>query len=217
MLVKTGKHLRQHFVAYLALFVALGGTSVAASNALVPKNSVGSAQVINGSLLKKDFKAGQLPRGARGPAGARGAAGAAGPAGPAGAAGAPGQTGPPGPPGAARAYGEVSFAGTVTRSKNVVSVTNPAGGVFCITVAPSIDTATTGVVVTADYSQDFTGYSPNDRAAIIEFSSDPLDCPAGSFEVVTGYRQPTSTGSIDGDIRTEDNVPANQGFFFVVP
>ena len=41
MLVMSGRHLRQHFVAYLALFVALGGTSFAAANALVPSNSVG--------------------------------------------------------------------------------------------------------------------------------------------------------------------------------
>jgi hypothetical protein len=96
MLIKSGQHLRQHSVAYLALFVALGGTSFAAANALVPKNSVGTAQVINGSLLKKDFRAGQLPRGARGargPAGGRGATGAqglVGPAGPAGVQGPPG-------------------------------------------------------------------------------------------------------------------------------
>src|SRR6478736_2327181 len=69
MLNRSSRHLRQHFVAYLALFVALGGTSMAASSALVPKNSVGTRQVINGSLLKKDFKSGQLPRGPQGPAG----------------------------------------------------------------------------------------------------------------------------------------------------
>jgi hypothetical protein len=32
-----------------------------ASSALLPANSVGTKQVINHSLLKKDFKAGQLP------------------------------------------------------------------------------------------------------------------------------------------------------------
>ena len=47
-------------VASIALLVALGGTSAAAV-ALVPKNSVGSDQVINGSLKNKDFKDGVLP------------------------------------------------------------------------------------------------------------------------------------------------------------
>jgi len=64
-----GRHLRRNLVAYLALLVALSGTGYAATTTLLPKNSVGSAQVINGSLLKRDFKAGQLPRGPRGPRG----------------------------------------------------------------------------------------------------------------------------------------------------
>jgi hypothetical protein len=88
-------------VACLALAVALSGVGYAALR--LPANSVGTRQVINGSLLKQDFKTGQLPRGARGPqgltgpAGAAGPAGATGPAGPAGPAGAAGQDGPPGP------------------------------------------------------------------------------------------------------------------------
>ena len=90
MLRGIAAYMRRHHLALLALFVALGGTSVAAGNALLPKNSVGSPQVINGSLQKGDLSAraqAQL-RGARGAPGARGAAGPTGPAGPiAGAAG----------------------------------------------------------------------------------------------------------------------------------
>lgn len=80
-------------IACVALGVALSGTGIAATVALAP-NSVGTPQlknnavttlkVKNGSLLKGDFKAGQIPAGPAGPAGAAGAAGAAGPAGPAG-------------------------------------------------------------------------------------------------------------------------------------
>lgn len=79
-------------IAVIALVVALGGTSYAAVT--LPKNSVGTAQlknnavnslkVANGSLLKADFKSGQIPPGPAGPAGPAGAAGAAGAAGPAG-------------------------------------------------------------------------------------------------------------------------------------
>jgi hypothetical protein len=47
-------------VASLALLVALGGTSVAAVSRLGPKNSVGSDQVINGSLRNVDFKPGEV-------------------------------------------------------------------------------------------------------------------------------------------------------------
>jgi hypothetical protein len=62
--------------ATLALVIALGGTSYAAIK--LPRNSVSSVQVKDRSLLKKDFRTGQLPRGKTG---------AQGPAGPAGAAG----------------------------------------------------------------------------------------------------------------------------------
>jgi hypothetical protein len=79
-------------VACIALAVALGGTSYAAI--VLPANSVGTKQLVNGavvaakvkghSLVAANFKAGELPPG---PKGADGLAGAAGPTGPAGAKG----------------------------------------------------------------------------------------------------------------------------------
>jgi hypothetical protein len=68
-----GKHLRRHLVAYLALFVALSSTGYAASSKLLPKNSVGSAQVVNGSLQRIDLSRRAVAslrgqRGVRGPA-----------------------------------------------------------------------------------------------------------------------------------------------------
>ena len=89
-------------VAYLALFVALGGTSYGVATGSIDgreikNNSVGSKDlrnndirsrdVRNGALLSADFKAGQLP------AGARGATGPPGPQGARGPAGAPGRDG----------------------------------------------------------------------------------------------------------------------------
>jgi hypothetical protein len=96
--------LRRNLVAYLALFVALSSTGYAASEKLLPRNSVGSAQVINGSLQKADLsgKAIAALHGARGPrglTGARGAQGAAGPTGAQGSQGVAGQAGPQGPQG----------------------------------------------------------------------------------------------------------------------
>src|SRR3954451_15061341 len=98
------RHMRTHLVAYLALFFALGGTSIAAVNAL-PKNSVGSPQIKNGSVQKVDISRRTVStlrglRGLRGPAGTQGPAGTLGPAGtqgPAGPAGAQGDQGPAGP------------------------------------------------------------------------------------------------------------------------
>jgi hypothetical protein len=67
-------------VACIALAVALGGTSYAAVN-LAPgsvgnkqlkRNAVTGLKVKDRSLLARDFKAGQLPRGARGLKGDKG-------------------------------------------------------------------------------------------------------------------------------------------------
>jgi hypothetical protein len=89
-------------ISLVALFVALGGTSLAAVDALAPRNSVGSAQVINGSLQKQDLgkKAVAALKGNAGPAGPPGPAGTAGPQGAAGPAGASGPRGATGPQGA---------------------------------------------------------------------------------------------------------------------
>jgi hypothetical protein len=110
---------QRHAFALLALFVALSGSSVAAYAAatkLLPKNSVGSAQVINGSLKKVDLskKATAALRGVRGPQGPQGAAGPAGPAGqqgPKGDTGVPGATGQPGGQGPAGLSGPAAARG----------------------------------------------------------------------------------------------------------
>jgi hypothetical protein len=65
--------------ATLALVIALGGTSYAAIK--LPKNSVSTLQVKDRSLLKKDFRPGQLPAGKKGATGAQGPEGPAGPGG----------------------------------------------------------------------------------------------------------------------------------------
>lgn len=85
-------------MATIAVFVALGGGSYAAVTTLA-KNSVGTKQVRDRSLLARDFRKGQLKRGPAGPVGPAGPAGAVGPAGPAGPAGEPGAPGTPGTPG----------------------------------------------------------------------------------------------------------------------
>jgi hypothetical protein len=119
-------------MATIGVFLALGGTSVAAES--LEKNSVSSNQVKNSSLtgndiknsslttsdvkdkslLAKDFKAGQLPRGARGAAGSRGAAGATG------ATGSSGLTGGTGPAAA-------SFLGGQFNAGNTAGFVSPVG------------------------------------------------------------------------------------------
>jgi len=113
-------------ISSISLFVALGGTAYAVTS--LPKNSVGSRQVINGSLEKVDLSNGAVAalkgnRGARGPAGPAGAQGASGPAGPAGAQGA---SGPAGVRGAGiQIVARVRDAGAVTSGAPNVAVSWP--------------------------------------------------------------------------------------------
>lgn len=77
---KLGAHIRAHCVGYVALFIALGGTSYAAIK--LPANSVGNRQVKNnaitsgkvrdGALRAQDLAPGTVRRGVRGPAGPAG-------------------------------------------------------------------------------------------------------------------------------------------------
>ncbi len=146
------RYVRRHHLALLALFVALGGTSLAAASALLPRNSVGSAQVINGSLGKIDLskKARAALHGAPGPRGSQGPQGAQGPQGPAGA------PGPPGPTGSAVAYAHVNADGTLdaANSKNVASgnVARAFKGVYCfsgLSFTPHAVAVTIGAGVSA--------------------------------------------------------------------
>ena len=106
----------------IALFVALGGTSYAALE--LPKDSdgareikagaVASADVRDGSLRARDFRAADLPAG---PAGPKGDAGAAGAQGPKGETGPAGPQGPKGEAGERGPQGERGATGTVDTSQ----------------------------------------------------------------------------------------------------
>jgi hypothetical protein len=114
-------------VAMIALFVAFSGTGYAAVK--IARNSITSIHVKDRSLLAKDFKSGQIPRGP---------AGAAGPA------------GPTGPAGAATASARVLSGGDGddprARGINDAGVSKPAAGVYCI----DIEGGAVNVVATLD-------------------------------------------------------------------
>ena len=103
-------------ISILALMVALGGTAYASG--LLPRHSVGTAQlkknavvsskVKNGSLLKRDFRAGQLPAGPKGDTGA---------------------------PGSVLGWATIQGNGTIFNfggQLGAPTVTHPATGVYCL-------------------------------------------------------------------------------------
>jgi hypothetical protein len=159
-------------ISLVALFVALGGTGYAAFS--IPKNSVGSAQIVNRSVRAVDLSR-KTVAALAGKRGADGAAGTQGPAGP------QGPTGPAGAAGTARAYAEVdnttpSFV--TARTKNFTAVTRVDEGIYCLTPAAGIDPRT---VATAT-AQEFELSSTDGFVMVVGSGS---DCPAGQFEVET--------------------------------
>jgi hypothetical protein len=150
MLGKTASYINRHHLALFALFFALGGTSFAAGNALLPGNSVGTKQVINGSLQTNDLSnkarsALKGNRGLRGPAGARGAHGATGAQ---GVQGAPGQS-------ATKLFVALDADGTLTKNSGATLATKAGTGVYRI----SFNTDITNCVYLGSAGQDAGGVS----------------------------------------------------------
>jgi len=152
------RHLRRNAVAYLALFVALGGTSFAAAAVITGKNvkngsltgkdvknsSLTGGDVKNESLTPKDFNGSvQGPKGDTGPQGPKGDTGA---------------RGLPGADGAARAYGYVTGAGNVNaeQSKGIAAVARIDAGLYCVWLAPSVDVSKVVAIATRPSGQSST-------------------------------------------------------------
>jgi hypothetical protein len=178
-------------VAYLALFVALGGSSYAAvtleRNSVrtkhIARGAVTSAKVRNYSLLARDFATGQLPTGPKGDTGAKGEKGDPGSP---GSPGSPGQPGADGAPGTARAYGRVtgcvSAFCTITRNKDIAYAVNVGSGRYCVgvnNITPADSVAIVSVASTA-----FGG-------GVVEWRSNQA-CVASEFEIQT-YVQPQTS------------------------
>ena len=136
MLGTTASYINRHHLALFALFFALGGTSFAAGNALLPGNSVGTKQVINGSLQTNDLSktarsALKGNTGLRGPAGPAGAQGAQGAQGATGATGAQGVQGVPGQS-ATKLFVALDGDGTLTKNSGATLATKAGTGVYRI-------------------------------------------------------------------------------------
>jgi len=205
MRAKFLRFLGGNTIALVALFLALGGTTYAASTALIGKNTVASPQVVNGSLQAKDLSK-QARKALKGNRGLRGLRGLQGPKGATGAAGAMGAKGDTGAAGTARAYATVSPAGVLdaAHSKNIAAVSKASTGIYCITPAAGIDPATTSPVATLDANPGFLANGE------IYVETTPVSCTATQVEVLT--RQQSITA---GPTLTSANT--DSGFTVVIP
>ena len=198
MLRRIASYMKRHHLALLALFVALGGTSFAAGNALLARNSVGTAQVINGSLqtidLRKDalkaLKGNTGPRGPAGTQGAPGAPGAPGATGAQGVQGSPGATGAQGAPGApgqpaTKLFVAMDADGTLTKNSGATLATRAGAGVYRISFNTDIRNcvylATSGQDG-GSFIEDYHLYTSRTgtstvNVAIFDAENNPLDRP----------------------------------------
>lgn len=145
MISRIGRRLTYaNVVSSLCLFLVLaGGSAFAAAQitgAQIASNAITSAKVKNGSLLKVDFKPGQLPKGPRGLTG------------PAGAPGLQGAQGVQGVPGTAKAYAmfDATAQQVVPQRTFNMTITRANVGVYCID-AGGLNPTTSTIVATAAF------------------------------------------------------------------
>jgi hypothetical protein len=124
-------------LAFIAIFIALSGSSYAAIK--LKPDSVTSRTVKDGSLLRRDFKAGQLPAATRveGAAGATGAAGAQGEKGEKGDKGDKGETGPVGPSEAQSVY-RYGSGGQLPPADTTIATLDLAPGAYLVEAKLSV-------------------------------------------------------------------------------
>jgi len=196
------RHLRSQLVGFLALLVALSGTSYAAF--ALPANSVTSREVKDSSLLRRDFRRGQVPVGARGPAGAEGAQG------PTGAQGAAGSKGPTGDRGADAASTLVGFVDAPSMTSGFAG---PLGATTTLDVEQNVSQLSAHATTVASGLNVRTSAAPTgghltvtlranngDTPVTCTVTAPATTCNSGAFEATIGPGLPisvamTNTGS----------------------
>jgi len=180
-------------IGCLALLLTLGGTGYAASQAL-PRNSVTSVQVKDRSLLARDFKAGQIPRGPAGPAGPAGAQGPAGPAGPAGAAGS----------GATSRWALVRpDGGIAAQSGGITLAAKPSAGTYILSFGSQVSGRP--IIASAGYAADASDQRGETSAGPCGGGTEGRTCPTGD-----------TTSNIFVQTRNDGGTPADHSFYVAV-
>lgn len=173
-----GRLTYANVIATIALFIALGGASYAAIK--LPKNSVGAKQLKKGAVTPAKLSEASK-------------ATLAGPVGPQGPAGREGPKGDQGEPGAAKAWAEVSGAGTVLRSSAGVMAFRAAKGTFCVKTS-TFDNSNSVATATINDSDLASGIG---QGVVIANTEEFNSCPDGEhyFAVYPSNETGESTNS----------------------
>jgi len=211
------RFLRRNTIALLALFIALSGTTYAAST-LLPRNSVGTAQLKNGAVMKKKINKKTITalkgnRGLRGLAGPQGAQGPKGVTGAQGVQGIQGIQGPPGPTAGGVSPGQTGDTGafccfqlatvTTTTTSNLLvmmnlsgfSVSCTAGGSCSARVGAYLDDASHPI---SNAAMVLSASASSSNTANRVVSGIIADVPAGTHTVGIGWTTSGFVGSSGG-------------------
>jgi hypothetical protein len=193
-------------VAYIALFLVLtGGTAVALSgtNTVFTDDIANDTQPASGGNPAGGLQAADLRPGSVGTSEVTNSSLGLGDLAPAARG--------------ARAYGRVATDGDLSRSKNIAGITLGSTGIYCITLANSINPASAVLVVEPDYAGDST--SPNGvDLGVAEWDSDG-GCGSQSLLVRTfAYDgDPTDNDNGGGNTQGSQLIASPEAFAFVVP
>jgi hypothetical protein len=187
MLRKLSTHISPASVlAMVALFVALGGVSYAATKITTKQlgnQSVTSLKIKNRTILKKDLR----------PKLVNSLKGKQGPAGPAG---------PQGAPGSALAYAQVADNGpsfVSARTSGFVALTRPAVGTYCLQPTPEVVAAAFGAsgdpTRPTVASVEFGNTATQGNRLTVAPRGATVACPDNTFEVHT-YRSGVAANSV---------------------
>lgn len=225
MIPRVIKAIRQNIVAWLALFVALSGTSMAASHYIIT-----STKQIKPSVLKQ-LRGAHGAAGAKGATGATGAAGAQGPqgssgnggaTGPGGAKGEKGPTGKPGEPGEAGepgTPGEQGLPGTalayayVNATASEIKATEKGAAAPNIKVTQATEGTPTGI-----YCISGLGFEAHNVVGTIDYEETaPNTSPVltATLGIGTGSGCPAGT-QITVETSEEKGKLVDEGFYVVI-
>jgi hypothetical protein len=180
-------------IACIALVFAMTGAGYAAGmlgpntvgTKQLKKNAVISSKVKNGSLLRADFKAGQVPAGPQGPQGL------------------PGAQGPPGPQGPGARWAAVNPDGSIALQSGGITVSHTTTGVYIVNFGENVSRRM--VVVTPGTVND-----PSFRGTAVASSCAP---PATSGGLINCPPTNPQNYVFVGELNSGDTATGDHGFY----